>query len=315
MARKDSGSSDRPPGNPGNGDGGTGSDGPDDSSTPSNHNPRGQSGDDAEHGLGGGEGDEGDGASSDPGFSADLSRLLADWPYESGKIAARFIMGDDNEPRLQIRLDLGLLQMQLDGRPDGQRPRGFESMLEYQEARLDEASAAGEDGFELSADDCRELREEAVQYYQRYTGLLVLEDFDGVVRDTTRNLRLLDFCKKHAASEEDREALEQFRPFIMMTRARALASQAMKDNEPKAALLAVEEGLEALRRHFDDIGQGSLFEQSSEARMLRRMRDELLPQQPVSKRDQLKKRLAEAISTERYEQAAKLRDELKNLTE
>jgi hypothetical protein len=244
-------------------------------------------------------------------------------------------MGDDHEPRLQIRLDLGLLQMHLDGRPDGQKPRGFESLLEYQEARLDEISGASDidgtgraarssrddedtdetDGFSLSPDDCRELREEAVQYYQRYTGLLVLEDYEGVVRDTTRNLRLLDFCKAHASTEEDREALEQFRPFIMMTRARALASQAMKDHEPKAALLAVEEGLEALRKHFEEIGQGSMFESSSETRMLRRMREELLPRQPVSKRDVLKKRLAEAVAAERYEQAAKLRDELKNLPE
>ncbi len=293
MAKKNGKSDGTPPGGPRSGGAGSGGDA---------------------DGLGaGGNGGNNEGGEQYP--SADLSRLLSDWPYESGKIAARFIMGDDNEPRLQIRLDLGLLQMQLEGRPDGLRPRGFESVLEYQEARLDEALAAGGEGFELGSEDCRELREEAVQYYQRYTGLLVLEDYDGVVRDTTRNLRLLDFCKKHAASEEDRDALEQFRPFIMMTRARALASQAMKDNEPKAALLAVEEGLEALRRHFEDIGQGSLFEQSSEAKMLGRMREELLPQQPVSKRDQLKSRLAEAIAGERYELAAKLRDELKGLVD
>ena len=45
------------------------------------------------------------------------------------------------------------------------------------------------------------------------------------------------------------------------------------------------------------------------------MREELLPQQPVSKRDQLKSRLAEAIAGERYELAAKLRDELKGLVD
>jgi hypothetical protein len=260
-----------------------------------------------------GDGDDRPDESDSP--SADLTRMLANWPYESGKIAARFIMGDDGEPRVQIRLDLGLLQMHMEGRPDGQRPRGFESLLEFHEARHDEhaATSTGDEDYRLSPDDCRELREEAVQYYQRYTGLLVLDDFEGVVRDTTRNLRLLDFVKKHATSEEDRDALEQFRPFIMMTRARALASQAMKDSEPKAALLAVEEGIEALRKHFEDIGQGAMFEASSEARMLQRMRDELLPQQPVSKRDVLKKRLAEAVTAERYEQAAKLRDELKDL--
>ncbi|MBY0309365.1 MAG: UvrB/UvrC motif-containing protein [Phycisphaerales bacterium] len=261
----------------------------------------------------------------DPSY--DLSRMLAGWPYEPGKLSARIVPGDDGEPRLQIRLDLGLLQMHLEGRPDGQRPRGFDSLLEYHEARLDEfvsrngppgGGAPGEGGaqeFTLSADECRELREEAVQYYQRYTGLLVMEDYDGVVRDTTRNLRLLDFCKQYAESEGDRTALEQFRAYITMTRARALASQALKDDEPKAALHAVEEGLEALRQHFSEHGPDGAYEQSGEVQMLSQMRDALIPRQPLTPRQDLKRRLAEAVSKENYELAALLRDELKNMPE
>ena len=38
-----------------------------------------------------------------------------------------------------MRIDLGLLQMELDGRPDGQRPHGFESLLDYYEARRKKA--------------------------------------------------------------------------------------------------------------------------------------------------------------------------------
>ncbi|MFT3686135.1 MAG: UvrB/UvrC motif-containing protein [Phycisphaerales bacterium] len=253
--------------------------------------------------------------------SYDLSRILAGWPYEAGKLSARIVPGDDGEPRLQIRLDLGVLQMQLEGRPDGQRPRGFDSLLEYHEARLDEfmsrgggggGAGGGEGGeFTLSPDECRELREEAVQYYQRYTGLLVMEDYDGVVRDTTRNLRLLDFCRQYAESENDKSALEQFRAYITMTRARALASQALKDDEPKAALHAVEEGLEALRQHLPD----SAYEQSGEVQMLNQMRDALIPRQPLTPRQDLKRRLAEAVSKENYELAAILRDELKNMPE
>ena len=208
--------------------------------------------------------------------------------------------------------------MQLEGRPDGQRPRGFDSLLEYHEARLDEyvsrhgpqesAEEPGS-GFTLSGDECRELREEAVQYYQRYTGLLVMEDYDGVVRDTTRNLRLLDFCRRYAEAESDRNALEQFRAYITMTRARALASQALKDDEPKAALHAVEEGLEALRQHYEP----GDYEQSGEVQMLSQMRDALIPKQPLSPRQDLKRRLADAVAKENYELAAMLRDELKKM--
>lgn len=252
---------------------------------------------------------------SQPPHAMDISKLLAEWPYEPGKLAARLIMGDDGEPRLQLRLDLGLLQMMLEGRPDGQRPRGFESLLEYHEARLDESLAEhGNDGqFSLTGEECRELREEAVQYYQRYTGLQVMEEYDGVVRDTTRNLRLLDFCRKYAADESDQNTLEQFRAFITMTRARALASQALKDNEPKAALHAVEEGLAALKQHFAESNTAGAYEASSEVAMLNAMRDALLPKLPVSPKTELKRRLAEAINKENYELAAILRDELKNL--
>lgn len=250
-------------------------------------------------------------------MSLDLSSLLRDWPYEPGKINVRLISGDDGEDRVQMRLDLGILQMRVDGRPDGQRPRGFESLLEYQEARLDEMQRdqGNVAGFVISADDCRELREEAVQYYHRYMALLVLDDYEGVVRDTSRNLRVLDLCAQHAQTESDRQALEPFRAYITMMRARALASQALKDNEPKAAILALDEGLEALRRHYTQAGEESAFDSSSEVQLLRGMRESLVPKLPLSQKAELKKRLQDALSAENYELAAILRDELKNMAD
>lgn len=252
-----------------------------------------------------------------PPPSPDLSRILSDWPYTAGRINVRIIQGDDGEPRVQMRLDLGILQMHTEGRPDGQRPRGFESLLEYHEARLDDHGAqhGSAAGFVLSEDECRELREEAVQFYHRYMALLVLEDFEGVVRDTSRNLRVLDLCGKFAETEGDRQALEPFRAYITMMRARALASQAIKDNEPKAAVHALDEGLEALKQHFNESGQENAFDQSSEVQMLQEMRAQLVPKLPVSPKAELKRRLQEALEKENYELAAILRDELKNLPE
>jgi hypothetical protein len=250
-------------------------------------------------------------------MNVDLTRLLNDWPYEPGKLNVRLITAEDGEQRLQVRLDLGILQMFVDGRPDGQKPNGFDSLLEMHEARLDEASAAtdGQTKFSLSADECEELRSEAVQYYHRYMALLVLEDYEGVVRDTTRNLRVLDLCAAHAETEADRAALEQFRPYITMMRARAMASQALKDNEPKAALHAIDEGLEALKQYFSENGEPDLFEQSSEVQMLKGMREALVPKLPVSQKSELRARLARAIEQENYELAAILRDELRLLKE
>ncbi|MFN0132907.1 MAG: UvrB/UvrC motif-containing protein [Phycisphaerales bacterium] len=250
-------------------------------------------------------------------MSHDMSRLFKDWPYEPGKLTVRLIDGDDGEPRLQVRLDLGVLQMFVDGRPDGVRPFDHPSLLEYFEAKLDQLADPEEPAgkFSLSPDDCDALRSEAVQYYHRYMALMALEDYEGVVRDTTRNLRVLDLCATHAETEADREALEQFRPYITMMRARALASQALQDNEPKAAILAIDEGLDALRQCFTDAGQPDLFEQSGEVQMLRGMRESLIPKLPVSQKTELKARLERAIEQENYELAAILRNELRLLND
>jgi len=248
-------------------------------------------------------------------MSLDLSNVLDQWPYEPGKINVRLVEGDDGEPRIQLRIDLGIMQLRTTGRPDGTRPFGFESLLEYHEQRLDEhvEQQGSASGFVLTEDECRELREEAVQYYHRYVCEMFLDEFDDVVRDTTRNLRVLDLCGKHAETEQDRNVLEQFRAYIVMMRARALASQALKDEEPKAAIHAIDEGLEALRRCFSETGQGETFDESSEVQILRGLRDALTPKLPVSQQSELRTRLAQALEQENYELAAILRDELKNL--
>ena len=88
------------------------------------------------------------------------------------------------------------MQMEVDGRPDGMRPHGCESLLEYFEHQLDghRDRNGTELGFHLTADQCQGLREEAVMYYHRYLSLFVLEDFEGVVRDTARNFARLIYA-------------------------------------------------------------------------------------------------------------------------
>lgn len=252
-----------------------------------------------------------------PPSSNDLSRVLQSWPYEPGKINVRLIDGDDGESRIQLRLDLGILQMRVNGRPDGTRPHGYESLLEYQEARLDEMqrSQGSAAEFVLDEEACRELREEALQYYHRYVCLLVLEDFEGVVRDTTRNLRVLDLCGKYAETESDRETLESVRPYILMMRTRAQASQAIMDNEPKAAIQALDQGLESLRQFYGENAESGAFDSSNEVQILKGMKDALTPKLPVSQKAELKQRLSDALSRENYELAAILRDELRGLRE
>lgn len=245
----------------------------------------------------------------------DLTQMLASWPHVAGRINARRIAGADGRQKLQIRIDLGVLQMEMTGRPDGQRPHGFESLLDHQQDRLNRYTreTGGSAGFVLSQDECRGLREEAVQFYHRYVGLFALADYPGVVRDTTRNLELFDLCRDFGESEGDRTILEQFRAPVLTMRARSAAEMALAAGKPKQALAALDQGIAELRSVFEDVGRGDEFDRSNEIQLLRGMRDALVPKLPSSQRVELQERLRAAIDAENYELAAILRDELRLL--
>lgn len=252
-----------------------------------------------------------------PGSDAKLSNkdiipVLRGWEYEAGTINVRKISGADGKPKLQMRLDLGLLQMEMVGRPDGRRPFGCESLLEHYEGRLaDHETRHGTDpGFTLTGGECRNLREEAVMYYQRYLSLFVLEEFAGVVRDTGRNLRVLDLCSKYAVDEDDRLALEQYRPYLTMMNARAKASISLREKRLKEALRHIDRGIEDIREFFDRFGQPEAFAGANEVKVLKRFAREVRRKLPVDPVRRLEKKLAKAIKEEGYEEAARLRDKL-----
>jgi hypothetical protein len=248
--------------------------------------------------------------------SLDIGDILRDWPYEPNKISARRIRGADGRQKIQLRLDLGVLQMETSGRPDGRRPHDCESLLDYHQRRLrrHRRKHGADTGFRLGHSACEQLRGEARMYYHRYLAAFVLEDFEAVVRDTRRNLQVMDLCRRYAESEGDRDVLEQYRPYVIMmyTRARALAAH--RQDRPRAALAAVKQGLRRLER----LGVGEEQEEArpeGEIAILRTMARELaarIPRDPVAG---LREALSRAVSEERYEDAAILRDQLRGMTD
>jgi UvrB/uvrC motif len=251
----------------------------------------------------------------EPGSSMDLTSLLTSWHYEPGRINVRRITGEDGRQKVQVRIDLGILQMEAEGRPDGERPHGCESLLDHHAQQLQryvEANGSPQ-GFVLSPDECRALREEALQYYHRYVATFALGDYAAVVRDTARNLRLFDLCNAYAAAEDDQATLEQFRAYVITMQTRAKAELALAAGRPKDALAAIDAGLMELRSLFDDPDAEASYETANEVQLLRGMRDALVPKLPTSQRVELQERLRAALDSENYELAAILRDELRML--
>lgn len=248
-------------------------------------------------------------------MNLDISEILRSWDHHSGSVTSRKIRGTDGRMKVQMRLDLGLLQMEIDGRPDGTRPFGFESLLEYQLSRLEDYKAQnGTDfGFSLPPEQCTVLRDEALQYYYRYLCLFHLEEYALVERDTQRNLRVFDLIRDFAAEEEDRTSLEAYRAYVVMMGTQARVRQSVADGEHKRALEQVFHGLDEIREYFNSIGRESSIERSGEILVLKQLADEIartMPRDPIQK---LRERLKRAVQREDFDRAAQIRDQIRAL--
>lgn len=235
----------------------------------------------------------------------DLNNLLDGWEHEPGQISVRKVVGRDGRDKLQMRIDMGLIQMEMDGRPDGKRPHGKATCLEYHQER----AAESEGVYVLTAEDCGELQQEGVQYYHRYISLFQLEDFAGVVRDTQRNLDLFDFVAEHAESTELVAAFEQYRAYVLMMRTRGEASLALESGNFALAEELVEAGKAEIEGVLADEHKAS----SPELEFLNLWLEDIREKRPVSKLEEMERELKDAIRDEAYERAAELRDAIQEL--
>jgi hypothetical protein len=245
-------------------------------------------------------------------LSQDIQAILDGWPFEAEGLQVRVITGEDGIEKIQMRFDLGLIQMQLDGRPDGQRPGGYLSLLDQFEAKARDAIAE-KTAFSLGADDCAALMREGLQYYHRYVSASQLERFDVVERDTARNLRLFAFVARHAARERDKLEFDQYRPYVQMMHTRARASQALKNGEHRAALKRIDEGIRAIRRFLAEYQQDEKAGNCRELRDLLRWRREVERERPKDPVERLEQQLEVSVELENYEEAARLRDQIRRL--
>ena len=245
-------------------------------------------------------------------MSLDLNSLLRDWPHEPGAIKVRKVIGLDGREKLQLRIDLGVLQMEIAGRPDGQRPHNCESLLVYHQRRAERAEARGET-YELSAEQCNDLQQEGIQYYHRYLSLFQINDFPGVIRDTQRNLDLFAFVAEHADREEMIWSFQQFRPYVLMMNTRAKASILLGDGKFADAMRQIEAGRDAIQEFFNQSSFPELAAKSSELAFLDEWLEEVASKRPLSRLEVMQREMEIAIASELYERAAELRDAIKLL--
>lgn len=224
----------------------------------------------------------------------DLSDILAGFQYEPGRVTARLVKAADGREVLQVRVELGVLQMECDGRPDGLQSvvaagRGLGSSVAAAAARL-----------------------EVAQVQQRAVAFLAVGDPGRAVRDADWILATLARLAAEAPVAE-REWAESARFSVVVLRTRATVAAHLRMGRTREASGAVDDGLRRLHAEAVVLGIDDQFDQLADVRALRTLRESLVPQLPPAERGELEARLEAAVRAENYELAAILRDELRRL--
>lgn len=246
-------------------------------------------------------------------MNTDLRRLLQSWPYDPDQ-DARLTQGEDGREILQVRTPVGIEQYELEGRPDGVRPHGMESALEYYQQRLERARAAGKEGeFGLGQRECGELFNEGTLYYFRYIRLFQLKDWRRTLRDTARNLRVFDLVKQHARRTEDQLYLEKWRPYVVRVNATAAIMLELEKGNYDQALRQTEEAMASIEGLEDLEDETFTFERERSLEALRELAGQIRKNRPLSELEQLENQLRRAIERQEFERAAQLRDRIRAL--
>ncbi|MBI3821213.1 MAG: UvrB/UvrC motif-containing protein [Planctomycetes bacterium] len=241
-------------------------------------------------------------------MNQDIDFILRSWEYKPGVAQARLVQAHDGRQVIQLRIDLGALQLETSGRPDGARPHGHSTYFEYlqEQARL---SRKGDRNYTLSDEQCQEADREFLQFYHRRMCWLALRQYARAIRDADHTLGFMDFVKRHAPNEEYLHAHEQYRGFVLFQRTQASAALQVENNAPETAVNEVRLGLERMRAFFAEYEREDEMEEDGMVRHLRHVESTLREQYHVEAT--LEEQLQKAIADEDYERAAQLRDALK----
>ena len=232
-------------------------------------------------------------------MNSDLyAHMLSEWPHQPGKVLARAVASEDGPERLQVRVELGILQMEVTGHPEGAAAI-YESMRERSQS--------------LDEDMCLALQREAALYAYRAFVLSVLDRHAGVVSDMTRNLEVMSMIVRLGQSEQDRMRARSMMVQFLMIQARSRAAFAASRGDFGLARRSLDSDIDEIIRALGEAGRGSDADDAPEVQLLKGMRDMFVPRLPSSQRQEMEQRLDDAIHMENYELAAILRNELRQL--
>ena len=234
----------------------------------------------------------------------DIDTLLKNWDFQPGEVNARLVKARNGREVVQMRVDMGLLQMETDLRPDGLRPNGAETYYDYLVSEVIREGGS----FRLSKEQCSEADREFVQYYHRRLCWLSLREYRRAAKDADHSLAFMDFVREHSPDEEWTLSHEQYRPFVLFHRVQAASLAALQESGPEAAISEINRGLGQFRDLFARYDAVEQYDEDELVKRLLEMRESVRQRYEVGRT--LDEQLAEAIQAENYELAATIRDKM-----
>ncbi|MEX2092662.1 MAG: UvrB/UvrC motif-containing protein, partial [Pirellulales bacterium] len=141
------------------------------------------------------------------------------------------------------------------------------------------------------------------------------------------------FVRERARDERVRLEFDQWRPYVTMMHARAVATPLVELEQWEAAVNVLDAGIRGIEQFLADYNQKEKAGQVGELAFLQRWKQEILEKNPPRALEgpdaakestvagppdpikQVRTEFAKAIQEERYEDAARLRDDLRRLEE
>jgi hypothetical protein len=244
----------------------------------------------------------------------DIDIVTGDWHCPPDEICARIIRGHDGADQVQLKVDLGVLQMFPEGRPDGRRYHGMPSAADYITHELKVHRPVG-------AADWQELHRELQQLNYRRLAYSVLADralrdnnrpvaeplLRSAFRDISQCLWILRTFEKHQSAAPSSSALTAaliYNRTLVVSRLRVVEG-------------LIDEAIDELgcgRRMLDELLERTGAEpeaREADAGLTYLKQQEAQLRHAHGVRQTLRERIDAAVECEDFESAARLRDELR----
>lgn len=251
-------------------------------------------------------------------MSLDLDSLLDGWNSDPENTRARLVTGRDGAELLQLRIDMGVLQMMLDGRPDGESCHGMPTAREMvnKEVRL---------GRSLPPASFDELTRELHQLNFRRLALATIVDerfskggdvrqirpyLVRAIRDVDECLKIIELRQEAFAERSRNEEQDPQAPALVFNRARLRTQLRVVDGEYDEAVEEAMNGGRELASLLQEHGMDAQdCERDPGVCYLRELEKRVREQYRIERT--LRERLEEAVESEDFEAAAQIRDEMR----